>query len=143
MQNILVTIDFNKELQRYMQRALTFIQPLNAHVKLIHIAAPDPDFVSYEAGPQSVRDIRAEDLRDEHKLLQKMAAAWKAKGIDAEALLVSGPTIETIVKTSEQLKIDLIVMGHIEHNFLYKAFFGSHSKQIIGESEIPILVIPL
>ena len=42
-------------------------------VFVLHVAAPDPDFVGYEAGPQSVRDQRANELREEHRELEALA----------------------------------------------------------------------
>ena len=69
MKNILVSIDFNEQEALLMDRAYEFAKAFDAKIWLVHIAAPDPDFVGYDAGPQYVRDARAEDLKGEHKLL--------------------------------------------------------------------------
>jgi nucleotide-binding universal stress UspA family protein len=58
-------------------------------------------------------------------------------------MLVQGATIEMIMEEAEKLKVDLIIAGHEEHNFLYKAFVGSVSRQIIRKSKIPVLIVPL
>ncbi len=143
MKNILVTIDFNKNEQSLVDKAFQLAEQFDSKIWLIHIAAPDPDFVGYDIGPQYIRDSRASVLREEHKLLQKQADELKKKGVNAEGLLVQGATIEMIMAESKKLNIDLIIAGHHEHNFLYKAFVGSVSGQIIEKSKIPVLIVPL
>ena len=110
---------------------------------LIHIAAPDPDFVGYDVGPQYIRDSRATELKKEHKLLQEYSSNLKKKGIDSEGLLVQGATIEMIIKESKKLNVDLIIAGHYDHGFFYNAFIGSVSGEIIKKSKIPVLIVPL
>ena len=48
-----------------------------------------------------------------------------------------------IMEEAVKLKVDLIIAGHEEHNFLYKAFVGSVSRHIIEKSKIPVLIVPL
>lgn len=143
MKNILVSIDFDDKQQRLVNKAVEFGQAFNAKIWFIHIAAPDPDFVGYDVGPQYIRDYRADELRDEHKLLQKYATSLKKEGVEAEGLLVQGATIEMIIKEADKLNIDLIIAGHNKRNFLYDAFVGSVSEDIIGETDIPVLIVPM
>lgn len=143
MKNILVTIDFNKNEQLLIDKASQLARAFDSKLWLIHIAAPDPDFVGYEAGPQYVRDARASDLRKEHKLLQEYSNTLNEKGINAEGLLIQGATIEMVIEEAKKLNVELIVAGHQEHGFLYNALRGSVSGQIVKKSKIPVLVVPL
>ncbi len=143
MKNILVSIDFDDKEHLLLKKALEFGKAFNAKVWLIHIAAPDPDFIGYDVGPQYIRDTRADELRDEHKLLQKFADELNKEGVETEGLLVQGATIEMIVKEAKKLKTELIIAGHNKRNFLYQAFVGSVSEDIINETDIPVLVVPL
>lgn len=143
MKNILVAIDFDKKEQLIIDKAFQLAEQFDSKIWLIHIAAPDPDFVGYDVGPQYIRDSRASELRKEHRLLQEYANSLEEKGADAEGLLVQGATIEMIMEEAQKLHIDLIVTGHHERSFLYKAFVGSVSRQIIEKSKIPVLLIPL
>ncbi len=59
MKNILVTIDFNKNEELLIDKAFQLAESFNSKLWLMHIAAPDPDFVGYEVGPQYIRDSRA------------------------------------------------------------------------------------
>ncbi|MCJ7468189.1 MAG: universal stress protein [Maribacter sp.] len=143
MKNILVALDFNQNEHLLIDKAIQLAAAFRSKLWLMHIAAPDPDFVGYEVGPQYIRDSRATELRKEHRLLQEYAAGLQKKGIDAEGLLVQGATIEMILEESKKLIIDLIIAGHHEHGFLYKAFVGDVSTEIIKKSTIPVLLVPL
>lgn len=143
MKNILVTIDFDTKEQLIIDKAYQLAKQFKSKLWLIHIAAPDPDFVGYDVGPQYIRDSRASELRNEHRLLQEYANSLEEKGVEAEGLLVQGATIEMIMEEAEKLHVDLIVTGHHERSFLYKAFVGSVSRQIIEKSKIPVLIVPL
>jgi nucleotide-binding universal stress UspA family protein len=143
MKNILITIDFNKNEKLLIDKAFQLAESFDSKLWLMHIAAPDPDFVGYEVGPQYIRDCRATALRKEHKLLQEYATTLKKKGVDSEGLLVQGATIEMIIEESKKLNVDLIIAGHHEHGFFYNAFVGSVSAKIIKKSKIPVLIVPL
>lgn len=143
MKNILLGIDFHDKTEDLIQHSVDFAKKIGAKLWLLHVASPDPDFVGFEAGPQFIRDERAEKLWDEHKKLWKYTQNIEQQGVDADGLLIQGATIETILEESIKLNIDLIIAGYHEHNFLYNAFFGNTSIQIIKESKIPVLVIPL
>lgn len=143
MKNILLPLDFNGGEKLLLKKAIEIGQKFNSKVWLIHVASPDPDFVGYDAGPQSVRDNRANQLHEEHQKLQDFANKVTKEGIECEALLIQGSTVETLLKKTEKLNIDLIIIGHETHGFFYKALFGSVSESLVKKSNIPILVVPL
>jgi nucleotide-binding universal stress UspA family protein len=143
MKNILVTIDFDEKIDLLLDKAFELAESLDSKIWLMHITAPKPDFMGYDVGPQYIRDFRAKELRKEHQLLQEYADKLKKRGVDAEGLLVQGATTEMIIKESKKLKIDLIIAGHHDHGFFYKAFVGSVSSQIIKKANIPVLIVPI
>ena len=143
MKNILVAIDFEENIESVIDKAFELANAFKAKVWLLHIAAPEPYFVGYEVGPQYIRDSRAEDLRKEHRQLQRFTSELEGKGIDAEGLLIQGATIEMIIGESKKLNVDLIIAGHHERSFFYMALIGSVSSQIIKKSKIPVLIVPV
>lgn len=143
MNNILVSIDFDDCDQLIIDKAIELGKAFNAKLWVIHIAAPDPDFVGYDAGPQHERDFRANTLKKEHKQLHDYALQINSQGIKTESLLIQGSTVDMVIEEAKKLNADLIIIGHQEHNFFYKAFFGSVSEQIINKSKIPVMVVPV
>lgn len=142
MKNILAAVDFSPVTAKVLDIAKAMASAFGAKLWIIHVAAPEPDFIGFKTGPQYVRDHLAEQLRKEHVDLQAMAGACKQEGIDAEALLVQGPTAETIVAETELLKADVVLVGSHGRGALFKAIVGSVSEQVIGECRVPVLVIP-
>lgn len=143
MKHILVAIDFDTNEQKLLNVAFEFAHKFKAKLWLIHITAPDPEFVGYDVGPQYIRDNRASELKREHKILQDYANDLEKKGIKADGLLIQGATIDMIMEEADTLNVDLIAIGRLEHSFLYKAFFGSVTEKIVKTSDIPVLVVPL
>ena len=143
IQNILVAVDFGKDDEILLSRALQIAGKFSSKIWVVHIAAPDPDFVGYEPGPQYIRDFRAEDLRTEHKTLKAYADDLGKAGFEAEGLLIQGPTVETILKEAGKLNIDLFVVGTHKHNFLHRLFSENTPMELAKKSNIPLLVVPL
>lgn len=143
MKNILVTIDFEEKGQILIDKAAEIAAQFNAKLWLVHVAAPDPDFIGYDVGPQYIRDVLAKDLRNEHQLLQEFAKQLKEKNIVSEGLLVQGTTIETIVELTKKLEIDLIVIGKHKHGFFHKMFMVGTEESLVEKSNIPVLIVPI
>lgn len=143
MKNILVSIDFKDSENILIDKAFELAEAFKSKIWLLHIAAPDPDFVGYDVGPQYIRDTRASEIKKEHKLLQKYSSNLIKKGVEAESLLIQGATSQMILEESKKLKVDLLIIGHHEHNLLYKTFIGSVSSNIIDKSIIPVMLIPI
>jgi nucleotide-binding universal stress UspA family protein len=143
MKNILVSIDFEKQTYVLLEQAAAFAKKFGAKIWLIHISAPDPDFIGYDVGPQNVRDVRNEELRVEHNEIEKFAAALREDGIDASGFLIEGQTVGTILNQIKKLNIDLVILGHHKHNYFYKALMGNTDIAVVNRSTVPVLVIPL
>lgn len=143
MKNILLPIDFKGNEQLLLDKTYEIAEKFNSKVWLIHVAAPDPDYIGYDAGPQFIRDSRADELREEHKQIQSFARQLTQKGVDTDALLIQGTTVDTILEKTEKLNIDLIIIGHQDHGFFYKAIFGSVSESLVKKTNIPMLLVPL
>ena len=142
MENILVAIDFSDVTQRVIEQGILLARAFDCKLWLIHIAAPDPDFVGYTTGPQFRRDLRAETLRDEHKYLQDKADELRKRDICVTTLLIQGETVETILQEAQKLKVDTIVVGSHGHGALYKTLTGSVSEGIIRRAPCPVTIVP-
>jgi len=143
LKNILLALDCKTSDKLLLEQAIRQTKIANAKIWLLHIAAPDPDFVGYDVGPQYIRESRANELTDEHRYLQKKVAELRNMDIDAEALLIQGPTVEMLKEESGKLNIDLLIMGSHRHSWLYEKFVGHSANKLIGHLNVPILVVPI
>jgi len=143
MKNIIVAVDIEKKEEYLVEKGIEMAKTYQAKLWIIHASAPDPDFVGYEAGPQSVRDERARTLFTENKILNDYADLAKRKGVDATGLLIQGPTTELILEECDKLKADLLILGHRKHGFIQRIIRGSIAGGIMENTKIPLMIIPL
>jgi nucleotide-binding universal stress UspA family protein len=142
MKLVIAALDLSAVSDAIVTRAVSIAQAFSARLVLLHVAAPDPDFVGFEAGPQSVRDARANELRHEHRAFQQRAKDICGKGVDAEAYLIEGSTVDTILKQADHLQADLLVLGSHGHGALYRTVLGSVSEGVLRRAHIPVLIVP-
>jgi nucleotide-binding universal stress UspA family protein len=142
MKNILLAIDFDEQVADLIEYAEEFAEKFKAKLFLIHVAAPNPEFVGYETGPQYVRDCRADELNEELRSLKSFSDKLESKGIATEALLIQGQTVEMILEQARNLSVDLIISGSQEPSFFSSFFHESISLELFKQSEIPLLTVP-
>ena len=141
MKNVLVAIDFSDELDPVIQAARELAMAFSAKLWLVHIAAPEPDFVGYRAGPQTVRDAVASELRDEHRHLQQLAAGLRRSGIETTALLVQGPTVDTLLEEARRSRADHIVIGSQGRGAISRTLLGSVSEGVVRKAPCSVTVV--
>jgi nucleotide-binding universal stress UspA family protein len=139
---ILAGIDFTPVSDVVVEKAADYALLMNAKLWLVHVAAPNPDFVGFDVGPKVIRNHRAQELREEHRKLQAYADACEKKGVNCIPLLVQGSTIETLIDVLNKLNVDLLVIGSHKHSSLYDFVVGSVRNELFHTAEIPILMVP-
>lgn len=139
----MVAVDFNDSIGEVLNYAGSIALKFEAKVWVVYVAAPEPDFVGYEPGPQYIRDIRAEELREEHRRLQQISDTFLDPSIETEALLIYGPTVESVIEEAEKLKSDLLIIGTHKHSFFYNLFNESVSIELLKNANIPLLAVPI
>ncbi len=140
---ILAAVDFSTASETVLKATGNYAKQMQAEVCLIHVEPPEPAFVGYEPGPQTVRDQVAHDMKTEHIRLHKEAKALEKTGIKVTPLLLQGPSGETIVAEAERLGADLIIIGSHGHGALHKMLVGSTSEGVLRKAKIPVMVIPV
>ena len=48
-----------------IDKAIEMAKAFDSKIWLLHVAAPEPEFIGFGVGPQYIRDTRAEELRKE------------------------------------------------------------------------------
>lgn len=139
--NVVVAIDFSSVSERQLA-VVGRLARQDRHIYLLHVAEPEPDFVGFQTGPDVVRDQMAEQFHREHEQIQAMAQRLRDDGREATALLVQGPTVATILRQTEKLGADLIVVGSHGHGAVFDMLVGSISSEVIRRSPVPVLVVP-
>ena len=140
--NILALVDFSSVTEQIVSKAGELAALYDAKCWLVHIAAPDPDFIGYAVGPQHERDHRADVLKEEHRKLQEYKTGLINKGIKCDGLLIQGDLPRTVIEESDKLNADLIVLGSHGRSMLYEILVGSVCEYMLKHSEVPLVVVP-
>ncbi len=139
----MVAVDFNDSIGELMVYAESLAQKFQSKIWVLHVAEPEPDFVGYEPGPQYIRDIKAEEYREEHRNLQEICKNFIGDEVESEALLIQGSTVETVLQEAQKLNIDLLIVGTHKHSFLHNLINESVSMELLKKADIPMLTIPI
>jgi nucleotide-binding universal stress UspA family protein len=139
--SLLVSIDFSFVTEAQLDIVEKLASP-DREIHLLHVTEPDPSFVGLAAGPEEVQEQVARELERRHGELEALADRLREKGLAVDALLVPGPTIQTILEQAEKLEADIIVMGSHGRGKLFDLVVGSVSAGVIRKSPVPVLVVP-
>ncbi|HRT04138.1 MAG TPA: universal stress protein [Kiritimatiellia bacterium] len=140
---VLAALDLDRTTPDVLREARLWTRRLGAELFLIHVADPDPDFIGYGAGPESVRLAVAHKFTRAHQRIEALATELRKEGFVATtALLIQGATAETILREADRLGADVILMGTRAHGALRSLLLGSVSKAVLAGSTRPVLLVP-
>ena len=139
---VLAALDLARTTPDVLREARLWARRLSAELILIHVAEPDPDFIGYGAGPESVRLAVAHKFTRAHQRLEALSVELRKEGIDTTALLLQGATAETILREADRLSADVVLMGTRARGAVRELFVGSVSKEVLRKSTRPVLLIP-
>ena len=137
---LLVCLDFSETAQRVFDVGTDLALRLGANLVLLHVAAPEPDFVGYDVGPQTIRDDRKQALRREQQELETWCEAARSKGLSVRTVMVEGTTHTAILEHAAAAQ--WIVMGSHGRSALMDMLVGSTTQAVLRHSPVPVLVVP-
>lgn len=142
MERVLVAVDLSPATETVIRVAEELARSLGAELRLVHVAAPEPEFVGYDVDSPALRDTHAAAYREEHRRLQDLAEGARGRGGAVKALLIQGPTVEKILEEAERLDAGLVVVGSHGRGALARVLLGSVSEGVLRGSRRPVLVVP-
>jgi nucleotide-binding universal stress UspA family protein len=140
--NVLIAVDLTESTAGVVAAVKRLFPPQGVKHWLLHVVEPEPDFVGYEAGPQTVRDALAKRYRAQHESLQRLADLMRADGYDCTALLLQGPLAETITGEAARVHADVVAVGSERKGMAARLMLGSTSTGVIRAAGVPVLVVP-
>ena len=125
-----------------MERTIELASAFSSKVWLLHVV-PKPRHEPFNVDSKTLRREVAAEFRHEHEFLQHLAQCLRDRAVDATALLVQGGIIKTILKESQRLEIDLIVLGCHGHGLLYGALTDVTDEGLLSKCARPIMFVPM
>jgi nucleotide-binding universal stress UspA family protein len=139
---LLVAVDLSEATQIIVDKVMELCRTQASKIWILHNAEPPPDVIEFKVDPLAARKSLAIKFHKEHGQIQEIADRLREADLDATALLVHGPTVETILKEASDLDVDMIVVGAHGKGAMHELLVGSVSKGILHKSNYPVLVIP-
>lgn len=112
-------------------------------VVLLNVAAPHPGAegeVGPDAGPGAEPGSGPDT--DDRARLDECAVLLAEAGIEAEARVAVGPTIEVILRSAEESSAALIVVSGPRHVAAHRMVLGSTASALLKSTDRPVLVVP-
>ncbi len=152
MKKILIALDYNPTAQKVADDGYLFAKALRAEIILLHVVS---DSLSYSlTGHITVMGFAGTKepiLKDKtkfdspKKISQQFLENIKQKLDDNSILTLvqEGSYADIILKTAEDLLIDIIIMGSHSRNWTEKLLIGSVTEDVLRNTAIPVLIIPI
>ena len=151
-EKILVPLDGSEHSIQALEKAVQIAKKFTAKITLIHVYSPSPPTFAY---PVSMYDLPYEtplppevfSKLDEvargrgASILADGKKRAKAERVQVEKLLKEGHAVEEILRTAEEGKFDLIVIGTRGLSTIKEIFLGSVSHGVIVHAACPVLIV--
>ena len=139
---ILALLDFSDVTEAVIETSTNLSKALDLEIIFLHVGEPDPDFIGYETGPETVRDSVAHELADEHRSVEHISSRALAEGVRCRPMMVQGSTIDVVLDQAQKHSASWIVLGSHGHGALFNLLVGSVSEGILRRSSCPVVVVP-
>jgi nucleotide-binding universal stress UspA family protein len=133
----LVPLDGSKYSKKALEKAILIAKKFDGKITLIHIYSVSKFAISPTQVYNYVQDVQ----KYGKKVLAEGKKIIDIEGIPVEKILKEGHVVEEIIKTSENGKVDSIIMGARGLSPIKEIILGSVSHGVINHAKCPVLVL--
>ena len=140
LMKILLAIDgsaFTKKMLAYLTTHEELFSPQNSYT-LLTVNPQLPPRARAAVGKEMVDAYHRDEAE---KVLAPVTKFLLRHGIDAQTMSKVGHAGETISKTADSGKFDLVVMGSHGHGTLGNLVMGSVATQVLAGCKVPVLLV--
>lgn len=137
---ILVPIDFSEPSNAALDYAVSLARKLGS--KIVVLTAYQLPIVGFPDGVYVATPDIADKLSSAaQSALDAAVAKRKSSGVDIVGRLVQGDPREAIVRLTEDLHADLVVMATHGRKGIARALIGSTTESVVRTSKVPVLTV--
>jgi len=133
-ETILVTLDGTPTDQAIIEHVKQLAQLAHSRLVLLHVA---DGWAARTYGPDAV----SPEISEDSAYLEKVRAAFQARGIPAQAELAYGDPAREIIRWVREKGCDLVAMSTHGHRFLADLFLGNTASQVQHSISVPVLLL--
>lgn len=142
-QNILFATDFSEGAEEAFDYAHALAQSCKGTITLLHVISEPLDLRGFYVPHISFDNLEQEIESGAWKMMEKFCARKFQSGEKYNTVVVPGVPHEQVIKTAEENRSDVIVIGTHGRTGLDHVLFGSVAEKIVRKSPVPVLTIPL
>jgi len=151
LKKVLIALDYDPTAQIVAETGFALAKTMNAEVILLHVISDPIYYASIEhvtvmgfVGNMENIPLQLNDADEVKKLSQNFLEKSKHHLGDQaiQTLVTEGDFADSILKTSEEMKVDIIVMGSHSKRWLDEILLGSVTERVLHHTSIPLFIIP-
>ncbi len=136
------------------RHAMALAEKFDAAITVLHVmetlSQEQEALIDGYIGPQSIHDVVEHEEQDALSRIQRHLAAFCARlgdenrcstRVERIVVVESSSPADEIVRQSNKLAMDIIVIGAHGRSSLLDALVGSTTERVIRKSSIPVLVV--
>jgi len=140
-EKILVAVDGSKQSSNAAQLAARLAETQGGELVVLHVMDRMVIEEMEKLMGQTPKALERELEEQAWALLHSTEILLKGYGVPLKLVLKEGTPYQQIIKTAEEEKVDLIVMGKLGERGLKKVLMGSAVFRVMEFSSIPVLVV--
>jgi nucleotide-binding universal stress UspA family protein len=117
--------------------ALVIAQQNKSELHMVSVEEIDyvPEFI------EEIRQERGSAARRFHTVIQRAHKLADEHGVQLQTHVLAGHPVRTVVELSQELDVDLLVIGATGHSAFYERMIGSRADRIVQLAPCPVLVV--
>jgi nucleotide-binding universal stress UspA family protein len=148
---VLIALDFDPTAQKVAEAGYLFGKAIGAEIVLLHVVSDPLHYNAYkhftvmgfsgydDTVPLILNGIK--ELKEESlKFLEKSKHHLGDSKI--KVIVEEGDIAESVLKTANKIKADIIILGTHSRKWLENIVMGSVAEKILRNALVPLLVIP-
>ena len=142
IKKVLIALDYDIISKKVAEEGYSLAQSMNAETILLHVISELPVYYSES---NYNHEYKVDMLDDLNKTTQVFLDKTK-KHLNDDAVvtvLKEGEIADTILKTAKEMNVDIIVMGSHSRKWLESIILGSQAEDVLTNSHIPVLIVPI
>jgi nucleotide-binding universal stress UspA family protein len=141
IKTVLLPVDFSDSSELLAEYALTFGTRFTAKVFVLHVVSSLEDYTGLYLPHISLETVMGEVYRSAKKSLNDFCLTYFEGKIQHESILAKGDAYREILKTADEKKADVIIMGTHGRSGLDHLIFGSTIERVLRGAECPVLTV--
>lgn len=134
---ILVAYDGSEGAKLALAKAREIAQAANAKMHILAVGR----IPEYAETVSEVEEEKEQARRYYAKILDEAAKQLEQQGISPAVQIDYGKPADTILRISEELKVDLLVLGTHPHTPVRRRFLGATVDKVIDHAHCSVLVV--